>query len=120
MVVRRALRVACVVIVPLALATCRANRTVQAPDAIPPGRPIILITIDTLRADRLGSYGSRLGLTPALDRFAQRAKRVTAAVSQVPLKLAAHKTLISGLYTASTGVRPHVLYSLVCTDVTLC
>src|SRR5438552_18432304 len=99
-----ACRSVCIATLPLALAACRTNRTVQAPDAIPPGRPIILITIDTLRADRLGSYGSRLGLTPALDRFAQRATRFSAAVSQVPLTLAAHTTLLTGLHPARHGV----------------
>jgi choline-sulfatase len=108
----RALRSACIATLPLALAACRANRTVPAPDAIPPGRPIILITIDTLRADRLGSYGSTRGLTPALDRFAERATRFSAAVSQVPLTLAAHTTLLTGLHPARHGVRTNDRFRL--------
>ena len=43
-----------------------ADPHVLAADAA--GRPIILVTVDTLRADRLGAYGSAKGLTPALDR----------------------------------------------------
>ena len=69
------------------------------------GRPIVLITIDTLRADRLGSYGSTRGLTPALDRFAQGAARFTAAVTQVPITLPAHVTMLTGLHPARHGVR---------------
>jgi len=69
------------------------------------GRPIILVTIDTLRADRLGAYGSAKGLTPALDRFAQGAARFTAAVTQVPLTLPAHATILTGLHPAKHGVR---------------
>jgi choline-sulfatase len=112
MIVGGAFRSACVAILPLALAACRANRTVQAPDAFPPGRPIILITIDTLRADRLGSYGSTRGLTPALDRFAQCATRFSAAVSQVPLTLAAHTTLLTGVHPARHGVRTNDRFRL--------
>src|SRR5437773_5826609 len=69
------------------------------------GHPIILVTIDTLRADRLGVYGSMKGLTPALDRFAQNATRFTAAVTQVPLTLPAHATIVTDLYPARHGVR---------------
>src|SRR3954462_6380647 len=47
--------------------------------------PIVLITIDTLRADRLGSYGSTRGLTPSLDAFARAATRFTGAGRQGPL-----------------------------------
>src|SRR5204863_9042895 len=68
-------------------------------------RPVVLVTIDTLRADRLGSYGSARGLTPALDRFAQTATRFSAAVTQVPLTVAAHATILTGLHPAHHGVR---------------
>ena len=83
---------------------CRAEppRT-PAPEA--GGRPIILVTVDTLRADRLGAYGSSKGLTPALDRFAQNAVRFTAAVTQVPLTLPAHATMLTGLHPAKHGIR---------------
>lgn len=69
------------------------------------GRPIILLTIDTLRADRLGAYGSSRGLTPALDRFASTATRFTSAITQVPLTLPAHATMLTGLHPARHGVR---------------
>lgn len=69
------------------------------------GRPIVLVTVDTLRRDRLGAYGSTRGLTPALDRFAETAARFTAAVTQVPLTLPAHATLFTGLHPARHGVR---------------
>ena len=91
----------------LAAASCAACRS-QPADTSPAdlaGRPIILITIDTLRADRLGAYGSSKGLTPVLDRFAQGAARFTAAVTQVPLTLPAHATILTGLHPARHGVR---------------
>src|SRR5581483_12446878 len=61
--------------------------------------------IDTLRLDRLGAYGSRAGLTPNLDRFSGHAARFTAAVTQVPLTLPAHATILTGLHPARHGVR---------------
>src|SRR5262245_16657732 len=86
------------------LPSCRAE-----PAAVPPpsrtGWPIVLITIDTLRADRLGTYGSSRGLTPVLDQFARDAVRFTAAVTQVPLTLPAHATILTGLHPARHGVR---------------
>jgi choline-sulfatase len=108
----RAFRTASVAILLLALAACRAGGTVKPPDTIPRGRPIVLITIDTLRADRLGSYGSTRGLTPGLDRFAQRATRFSAAVSQVPLTLPAHATMLTGLHPARHGVRTNDRFRL--------
>src|SRR4051812_5018500 len=84
--------------------SCRA-RSDAAPVRDFRGRPIVLITIDTLRADRLGVYGSRAGLTPALDQFAATAVRFTAAVTQVPLTLPAHATILTGLHPPRHGVR---------------
>lgn len=98
----RALFVGCLI------APLFACRPAPAPPVSAPnfnGHPIVLITIDTLRADRLGAYGSTRGLTPSLDRFAQTAVRFTAAVTQVPLTLPAHATMLTGLHPARHGVR---------------
>jgi len=89
----------------LPLGACRSRPNATSPPSTVTGRPIILVTVDTLRADRLGSYGSTRGLTPALDRFAQRAARFTAAVTQVPITLPAHATILTGLHPARHGVR---------------
>jgi arylsulfatase A-like enzyme/tetratricopeptide (TPR) repeat protein len=94
-----------VVAIVTAVSACRSGPAATAPASIVTGRPIVLITIDTLRADRLGSYGSTRGLTPALDRFAQGAVRFTAAVTQVPITLPAHATMLTGLHPARHGVR---------------
>jgi len=89
----------------VSLAACRGEPLPASSPAETAGRPIILVTVDTLRADRLGSYGSAKGLTPALDRFARGAARFTAAVTQVPLTLPAHATILTGLHPAAHGVR---------------
>jgi choline-sulfatase len=81
------------------------TRTNGPGHAVQNPRVIVLVTIDTLRADRLGAYGSTAGLTPNLDRFAARAVRFTAAVTQVPLTLPAHATILTGLHPARHGIR---------------
>ena len=113
----RALTAGCAAVlatlVVVSLAACRAEpaTNTSSADAVT-GRPIVLITIDTLRADRLGAYGSTRGLTPALDRFARGAVRFTAAVTQVPLTLPAHATILTGLHPAKHGVRTNDGYRL--------
>jgi arylsulfatase A-like enzyme/Tfp pilus assembly protein PilF len=59
---------------------------------------IILITVDTVRADRMGFLGSKLGLTPNLDALARESVVFTHAYSQVPLTAPSHATILSGTY----------------------
>ena len=67
---------------------------------------VLLISIDTLRADRLGCYGYERDTSPALDRFAaERAVRFAAAVAESPWTVPSHVTLLSGLHPISHGVR---------------
>lgn len=67
-----------------------------------PRRPsLVLISLDTLRADRLGSYGYGLRSTsPALDRFARRSIRFAHAYSQAPWTRPSHRTLFTSRYPA--------------------
>lgn len=65
----------------------------------PPRRPnIILITLDTTRADRMGFLGSDRGLTPHLDAVAKQGIVFTRAYSHVPLTTASHTTILTGTY----------------------
>lgn len=59
---------------------------------------IIVITLDTTRADRMGFLGSSRGLTPNLDRLALKSVVFTHAYSQVPLTTSSHATILSGTY----------------------
>ena len=59
---------------------------------------IILITLDTTRADRMGFLGSTRGLTPHLDALARQSVVFTRAYSQVPLTTASHATILTGTY----------------------
>ncbi len=73
---------------------------------LPPTRPnLLLITIDTLRADRLGAYGYTPATTPHLDRLAAEGIRFTDAVSHSPLTLPAHAGILTGRYPARFGLR---------------
>ncbi|PWB68232.1 MAG: hypothetical protein C3F15_16775 [Holophagae bacterium] len=95
-----------------------AREAPVAPAASPaPGRTpialnVILITLDTLRADRLSCYGSRLVDTPNIDAFAAEGVRFTNAASTVPLTFPAHSSIMTGLYPPGHGVRENVGYVL--------
>jgi arylsulfatase A-like enzyme/cytochrome c-type biogenesis protein CcmH/NrfG len=75
-------------------------RTAPRPSA--PAKPqppnVILITLDTIRADRMGFLGSQRGLTPHLDALARQSVVFTHAYSQVPLTTASHATILTGTY----------------------
>ncbi|HXV63045.1 MAG TPA: sulfatase-like hydrolase/transferase, partial [Vicinamibacteria bacterium] len=79
----------------------------------------LLITLDTLRADRLGSYGYALGATPNLDRIAREGVRFEEAVSPVPLTLPSHATILTGLFPMGHGVRDNGTYLLADEETTL-
>ncbi len=66
---------------------------------------LVLVTLDTVRADRLGSYGYREAVTPALDRLAAEGLRFAHASSPVPLTLPSHASLLSGLLPPHHGLR---------------
>lgn len=70
------------------------------PTAAPPARKpnVILITVDTLRADHLGVYGRSPSFTPAMDSLARDSAVFDHAVAQVPLTLASHAAILTGTY----------------------
>jgi arylsulfatase A-like enzyme/predicted Zn-dependent protease len=66
---------------------------------------VLVVTLDTLRADRVGAYGYSNARTPVLDGLAARGARFTAATTTVPLTLPAHTSLFSGEFPGGHGVR---------------
>jgi arylsulfatase A-like enzyme len=68
------------------------------------GPDVILIVLDTLRADRLGCYGYPFDTSPNLDRFAAGAVRFERAVSQAPWTYPSHRSLFSGLFPTARGL----------------
>src|ERR1700716_857357 len=65
---------------------------------------VVLITLDTTRADRMGFLGSKLGLTPNLDRLAQDSSIFNRAYAVVPLTTASHAAILSGTFPEFSGV----------------
>lgn len=66
---------------------------------------VLLITLDTTRADRLGCYGYAKAETPALDRLAAQGVRFTRAFAQAPLTAPSHTCMLTGLCPPEHGVR---------------
>ena len=95
----------------VAASSCRAGR---------PARPnVLLVTIDTCRADRLGPYGFRLARTPSLDRLAREGVRCDDAVAVAPITLPSHASILTGLLPPAHGVRDNGSYALGPSAVTL-
>jgi len=70
------------------------------------GRPnVILITLDTVRADRMGFLGSKKGLTPNLDALARQGIVFENAYSQAPITPVSHATILTGTYPQFHGIR---------------
>jgi choline-sulfatase len=66
---------------------------------------ILLVTIDTMRADRLGAYGYARARTRHLDKLASEGVRFEWAFSPAPITLPAHASILTGLYPFEHGVR---------------
>jgi arylsulfatase A-like enzyme/Flp pilus assembly protein TadD len=95
-------RVVSFVIVAAAVACGR-----EATRSVEPGRPpdLLLITIDTLRADRVGR-----GLTPNLDALAARGLRFTRARAAVPLTLPSHVSMLTGALPPEHGIHENGIH----------
>lgn len=76
------------------------------------GPSLLLVTIDTLRADHVGAYGAGPDRTPSLDELAARGVVFERVFAPTPLTLPSHASLLTGLYPPSHGVRHNGLYRL--------
>jgi choline-sulfatase len=81
------------------LAACTAARPPE------PAKSVMLVTIDTLRADHVGAYGATAARTPALDALARDGARFDRAWAPAPITLPSHASLLSGLYPPGHGSR---------------
>ena len=89
------------------------------PREVFPKAPVIIVSIDTLRADHLPAYGYGKVSTPALDAFRKDAVLYSNAYSHVPLTLPSHASLLTGLLPPQNGVRDNTGYALTGNHVTL-
>jgi len=83
------------------LAATACNRTPETPRA----RNLVLITIDTLRADHVGAYGYARAQTPTLDELARTGVRFDRAYAAAPITLPSHATMLTGRYPPGHGAR---------------
>ena len=87
------------------LVACGGAQEAPASRAQPEARSILLVTIDTLRADAVGAYGDATARTPAIDALATRGALFTRAFAVAPITLTSHASLLTGRYPAGHGGR---------------
>jgi arylsulfatase A-like enzyme/tetratricopeptide (TPR) repeat protein len=83
------------------------------------GRSLLLVTIDTLRADHVGAYGYSRAATPTLDSLARRGARFADVTTAAPLTGPSHATILTGLAPPRHGVRENVTFLLDSRHLTL-
>ncbi len=85
---------------------CDGGQPPVEPAPGPDPRPhVVLVTLDTTRADHLGAYGRAQARTPTLDLLAAAGERYDRAFSPVPLTIPSHATLLTGLDPFHHGIR---------------
>jgi arylsulfatase A-like enzyme len=95
------------VLIAVTVATCLLRA--RPPASVRPDLNLLVITLDTTRADRIGAYrSSRAAATPHLDRLAREGVLFEDATSPSPLTLPAHCTLFTGWLPPRHGVRENV------------
>ncbi|MDQ3171890.1 MAG: sulfatase, partial [Acidobacteriota bacterium] len=80
---------------------------------------MLLVTIDTLRADRLGAYGYKAARTPVLDALAARGVRFADATAHVPLTHPSHAAIMTGRYPGAFGIKLNAMTPLPADAVTM-
>jgi arylsulfatase A-like enzyme/Tfp pilus assembly protein PilF len=100
----RGILTACILVFIL-LATLSAQPPRQKLLKSTPRANVLLITVDTLRADHVGAYGAKPSVTPTIDSMARDGILFERAYSQVPLTLASHTSLLTGTYPFHNGVQ---------------
>jgi len=90
------------------IATAACGRAPRQ-NASPRAKKLLLITIDTLRADHVGAYGYARAHTPVLDGLA-RGVRFERAYAAAPITLPSHATILTGRYPPGHGARDNGLH----------
>jgi len=86
-----------------------AERAAPAGDTAP---TILLVTLDTTRADRIGAYGHLAARTPVIDGLAARGLRFERAYAPAPITLPSHASMLTGTLPMEHGVRDNTGYAL--------
>jgi len=85
-------------LLPFLTSSCSESRAADAPN-------VLILSIDTLRADALGCYGSQGGHTPNIDRLAERGVLFQRALAPMATTFPSHSSMFTGLYPRVHGVR---------------
>jgi arylsulfatase A-like enzyme len=101
------------------LAAHAAILSACGPAADPATFHVVVVTLDTTRADRIGAFGGEAVPTPNLDRASLEGVRFTQAISTNPLTLPAHTSMFTGRYPFRHGVRHNGAYRVPADEVTL-
>jgi len=108
--------VVCLTFAGMLLPGCGSRETANLGLLLQPGQArdcnILLVTLDTIRQDRLGCYGDKQALTPVLDKLADTGVQYFDAVTSVPLTLPSHATILTGQSPLRHGVKDNGLYAL--------
>ncbi len=112
------------IIASLPVTGCRrpADKTDAGSDAASiggAGLNVLLISVDTTRADHLGCYGHPARHTPNIDRVAAEGTRFAQCVASTPVTLPSHATMLTGSYPFVHGVRDNGTFRLESANVTL-
>ena len=114
MIARSQRRLGRVVVVAIAAAVAcsrPAQHELPAPGSLR-GANVLLVTIDTLRQDRVGAYGNPNHLTPTIDRLAAGGVRIAHAFTTAPLTLPAHASILTGLLPRRHGIHNNTSFRL--------
>ncbi|MCR9093780.1 MAG: sulfatase-like hydrolase/transferase [bacterium] len=99
----------------LGLASCSDDRDARTPA----DWNVVLVTLDTVRADALGAYGQVRSTTPVLDRIAREGVVFTDVTSAAPHTVASHASIMTGLYPFAHGARANHGFPLAAEHTTL-
>lgn len=104
----------------VALAWLVAASAVQAAEPAPQAAPaIVLVSLDTTRADHLGAWGYAHARTPNLDALARRGVRFARCDTAAPITLPSHATILTGRYPPRHGVRDNAIFDLPASETTV-
>jgi arylsulfatase A-like enzyme/Tfp pilus assembly protein PilF len=94
------------------LGSCHRDESEKRTPTSKPSPNVLLITIDTCRADRIGCYGFGLARTANIDRLAAEGVRCSDDATTAPITMPAHTSILTGLYPPAHGVRDNGAYAL--------
>lgn len=85
-----------------------AHPTLRSPDGLRPGPAVLLISVDTLRADRLSVYGYDRPTSPRIDAWSRGAAVFEHAVAAAPWTLPSHVSMLTGINALRHGINHDV------------